>query len=80
MATYHHVTVESEDVVIELVKGAPDVVFSRCSEAGGPFSGAQVPITDARAGLDAANERMGEHGLRVLAFAARWWPKTSWRP
>ena len=71
MATYHHVTVDGQEVVIELVKGAPDVVFARCSQAGGPFSGAQVPIAEARADLDAANERMGEKGLRVLAFAAR---------
>ena len=71
MATYHHVTVDGEEVVIELVKGAPDVVFSRCSQAGGPFSRQQVPMAEARAGLDKANERMGEQGLRVLAFAAR---------
>jgi Ca2+-transporting ATPase len=30
-----------------------------------------VPITEARSGIDAANERMGEQGLRVLSFAAR---------
>ena len=71
MATFHRVTVDGTDVVIELVKGAPDVVIARCSQAGGPFSGAQVPIAEARADLDAANERMGEKGLRVLAFAAR---------
>ena len=35
------------------------------------MSGSQVPIDEARAGIDAANERMGEQGLRVLAFAAR---------
>ncbi len=57
--------------VIELVKGGPDVVLARCSAAGGPLSGSQVPLADARAGIDEANERMGEKGLRVLAFAAR---------
>ena len=31
----------------------------------------QVPIAEARAEIDAANARMGEQGLRVLAFAAR---------
>ena len=57
--------------MIELVKGGPDVVLDRCTQAGGPLSGSQVPIADVRADLDAANARMGEQGLRVLAFAAR---------
>ena len=35
------------------------------------MSDTQVPIADARADIDAANARMGEQGLRVLAFAAR---------
>ena len=52
------------------VKGGPDVVLARCAVSGGPLSGSQVPIGEARAGVDAANERMGEQGLRVLAFAA----------
>ena len=48
-----------------------DVVFARCTHAGGPLSGSQVPIAEVQADLDAANVRMGEQGLRVLAFAAR---------
>ncbi|WP_219635619.1 HAD-IC family P-type ATPase [Nocardioides ungokensis] len=71
MATFHRVTVDGVEQVIELVKGAPDVVIARCSQAGGPLSGSQVPIADARAGIEEANERMGQKGLRVLAFAAR---------
>jgi Ca2+-transporting ATPase len=71
MATFHRVTVDGVEHVIELVKGGPDVVFDRCSESGGPLSGSQVPIADVRAELDAANARMGEKGLRVLAFATR---------
>ena len=71
MATFHRVTIDGEEHLIELVKGGPDVVFDRCSHAGGPLSGSQVPIADVRADLDAANARMGEKGLRVLAFAAR---------
>jgi P-type Ca2+ transporter type 2C len=71
MATFHRVTVDGAEHVIELVKGGPDVVFDRCSHAGGPLSGSQVPIADVRAELDAANAHMGEQGLRVLAFAAR---------
>ena len=71
MATFHRMTVEGVEHVIELVKGAPDVVIARCTQAGGPLSGSQVPMEQARAGIEAANVRMGEKGLRVLAFAAR---------
>ena len=71
MATFHHFPVEQTDHVIELVKGGPDVVLARCTQAGGPLSGSQVPIEQARAGIEAANATMGEKGLRVLAFAAR---------
>ena len=71
MATFHKVRVDGEQHVIGLVKGAPDVVLARCSRAGGPLSGSQVPIDQARHGIEAANGRMGEKGLRVLAFAAR---------
>ena len=71
MATFHRVTLDGAEHVIELVKGAPDVVLARCSMSGGPLSGSQVPIEETRAGIEAANARMGEKGLRVLAFAAR---------
>jgi P-type Ca2+ transporter type 2C len=71
MATFHRVTVDGAEHVIELVKGGPDVVFARCSHAGGPLSGSQGPIAEVQADVDAANARMGEKGLRVLAFAAR---------
>jgi Ca2+-transporting ATPase len=71
MATYHRVPTDGGERVIELVKGGPDVVLARCTRSGGPLSGSQVPIAGARADIDAANERMGEEGLRVLAFAAR---------
>jgi Ca2+-transporting ATPase len=71
MATFHRVTVDGAEHVIELVKGAPDVVLARCSQAGGPLSGSQVPIAEATEGIHEANERMGQKGLRVLAFAAR---------
>jgi Ca2+-transporting ATPase len=71
MATFHRVTLDGAEHVIELVKGAPDVVIARCSQAGGPLSGSQVPFDQARPGVIEANERMGRQGLRVLAFAAR---------
>jgi len=71
MATFHRVTIDGAEHLIELVKGAPDVVIARCTLAGGPLSGSQVPIEQALDGLQEANERMGGKGLRVLAFAAR---------
>ena len=70
MATFHRVTVDGTERVAQLVKGGPDVVLARCTQSGGPLQ-AQVPLAEARAGIDAANARMGEKGLRVLAFAAR---------
>lgn len=71
MATFHRITLDGSEHVVALVKGAPDVVLARCSMAGGPLSGSQVPIEEAHDGIDAANERMGREGLRVLAFALR---------
>jgi P-type Ca2+ transporter type 2C len=71
MATFHRVKVDGADYLIELVKGGPDVVLARCTQAGGPLSGTQVPIEQERPSIEAANRQMGEKGLRVLAFAAR---------
>ena len=71
MATFHQFPVDGRQRVIELVKGAPDVVLARCTDAGGPLSGSQRPIEAERDHIDAANRRMAGKGLRVLAFAAR---------
>lgn len=71
MATFHRATLEGRERLVELVKGAPDTVLARCARSGGPLSPVQVPIDQAQDQIDAANERMGEQGLRVLAFAAR---------
>jgi Ca2+-transporting ATPase len=71
MATFHRLPNDDARRVIALVKGGPDVVLARCVHSGGPLSGAQVPIADARDALDGANARMGEQGLRVLSFAVR---------
>jgi Ca2+-transporting ATPase len=65
------VPIDGVDHIVELVKGAPDVVLARCRLEGGPFSGAQVPIDQARDAIARANQEMGERGLRVLAFAVR---------
>ncbi|MBB3084484.1 cation-translocating P-type ATPase [Geodermatophilus sabuli] len=71
MATFHRVEIDGAHYVVELVKGAPDVVLGRCSTAGGPFRSPAVPIGPERDRIEAANRHMGEQGLRVLAFAAR---------
>jgi Ca2+-transporting ATPase len=70
MATFHRVVLDGAERIVQLVKGGPDVVLARCSEAGGPLRD-QVPIAEARGAIIEANERMGAKGLRVLAFAAR---------
>jgi Ca2+-transporting ATPase len=71
MATFHRVALDGQERLIQLVKGGPDVVLARCSTAGRPLQDTPVPIADARAEIDEANARMGQDGLRVLAFAAR---------
>ncbi|MGB8021825.1 MAG: cation-translocating P-type ATPase [Candidatus Nanopelagicales bacterium] len=71
MATFHHVPVDGVERVVQLVKGGPDVVLARCSHSGIVLGGAQAPIDQTRKDIEAANARMGEKGLRVLAFAAR---------
>jgi P-type Ca2+ transporter type 2C len=51
------------------VKGAPDVVLKRCTHA--LWHGEVVPIATVRDEILAANRKLSERGLRVLAFAAR---------
>jgi Ca2+-transporting ATPase len=51
------------------VKGAPDVVVDRCSQA--LWHGQLVPVGSVREEILAANRQLSERGLRVLAFAAR---------
>jgi P-type Ca2+ transporter type 2C len=74
MATFHdRPTWLSGPVVqrphFESVKGAPDVVLQRCSHA--LWHGEVVPVAAAREEILAANRKLSERGLRVLAFAAR---------
>src|SRR6185503_1057897 len=54
MATFHRVSDAGTERVIQLVKGGPDVVLARCTLSGGPMSGSQLPIDEARAGIDEA--------------------------
>jgi Ca2+-transporting ATPase len=70
MATFHNIRLGDEAINVVLVKGGPDVVLARCTSTG-TVDGEQTPIDQMRQGIDDANARMGEKGLRVLAFAAR---------
>jgi Ca2+-transporting ATPase len=74
MATFHdHPGTMTGGILHEphfaCVKGAPDVVLSRCATA--LWNGRLVPIEDVRDDLLAANQQLSERGLRVLAFASR---------
>jgi Ca2+-transporting ATPase len=71
MATAHRVPFQDETRLVLLVKGAPDVVLSRCSEAATPAAGEFVPVQQAAADIGAANAKLGEEGLRVLSLAFR---------
>ncbi len=69
MATFHNVTGPDGEVLIELVKGGPDVVLKRCATM--LTDDGSVPMADALESVLAANREMSEKGLRVLAFAVR---------
>ena len=67
MATLHPA---GDDGTLLVVKGAPDVVLSRCAAVRG--ADGVEPLDDvARAGLEGENEALGSEGLRVLAVATR---------
>ncbi len=70
MATFHDLPLEGQSRFVQLVKGAPDVVIGRSTEVVGP-GGTPVPMESVRSEVEAANQRLSESGLRVLAFAAR---------
>ena len=70
MSTVHRIPLNGEDRLILLTKGAPDVVLARCTESATGLRSWET-IGDAIEGIDAANERMGSEGLRVLSFAFR---------
>jgi Ca2+-transporting ATPase len=68
MATFHELP-DGAGALVGLVKGAPDVLLGRCSEA--LVDGRRVPIERAEDEIVAANRHLSEQGLRVLAFAAK---------
>ena len=64
MTTIHR----SGDAFIAITKGAPDVLFKRCTHV--LEGGVVVPITDAlRTSMEAQNETMAGRALRVIAVA-----------
>jgi Ca2+-transporting ATPase len=74
MATFHDRTESLAGGILQQphfasVKGAPDVVLERCSQA--LWHGQQIPMATVRDEILAANCDLSGRGLRVLAFAAR---------
>ncbi|MGB9373377.1 MAG: cation-translocating P-type ATPase [Jiangellales bacterium] len=70
MATFHEAPRrDASERVVEAVKGAPDVVLDRCSQA--LWHGEVVPLERVRAEVEAANASLSGRGLRVLSFAVR---------
>ena len=75
MATFHVDDRPGRSHIVELVKGAPDILLARCSTA--LWKGEQVPVAQVRDELLEANASLSEKGLRVLAFAHREFPVAS---
>ena len=78
MATFHESPLDKDGSIVELVKGAPDVVLDRCGSAY--WEGDVVQIEQVREELLSANEEMSARGLRVLSFAIRRFPGDSFDP
>ena len=72
MATFHLAPLDDEDRLIELVKGAPDVILERCTQAY--LDDQVVPIDRIRTTVLDANRELAEQGLRVMSFAIRTFP------
>jgi P-type Ca2+ transporter type 2C len=69
MATFHLAPIEEKLSLVELVKGAPDVLLTRCTTAD--WLGGVVPIDDVADRIQSANDELGARGLRVMSFAYR---------
>jgi P-type Ca2+ transporter type 2C len=73
MATFHHrKPSEGGEEIVELVKGAPDVVLDRCTHA--LWKGENVDMATVRDEILASNRELSEKGLRVLGLAFRRMP------
>ena len=69
MATFQRYDDGSGEVLVEVVKGAPDVILDLSSKA--LWHGEEVPIETVRQELLDANRSLSENGLRVLGLAFR---------
>ena len=69
MATFHTAVLDGREQLVELVKGAPDVLLQRCSTA--LVGDEVVPVERAREQIRAANDALASDGLRVMSFAYR---------
>ena len=64
-------TVEGASTSSSWSRAAPTSCWPAAPTSGGPAERFAGPHRGGAPGIDAANQRMGEKGLRVLAFAAR---------
>ncbi|MCB0917910.1 MAG: cation-transporting P-type ATPase [Actinobacteria bacterium] len=69
MATFHEAVLDGRSVLVELVKGAPDVILERCTRA--TWGEEELPIEGLADRIRDANLEMGRQGLRVMSFAYR---------
>ena len=70
MATFHELEDDGRKVVRCFVKGAPDVLLARSSDAR-DVDGTVIAIDDYRGRVMEENDRLASEGLRVLAVASR---------
>ena len=70
MATFHELEDDGREVVRCFVKGAPDVLLARSTEAR-DVDGSTIPIDDHRDRVMEENDRLAGEGLRVLAVASK---------
>ncbi len=70
MATFHELEDNGRKVVRCFVKGAPDVLLARSSQAR-DVDGSAIPIDDYRDKVMEENDRLAAEGLRVLAVASK---------
>ena len=74
MATFHEAPIDDVPQIVELVKGAPDVLLQRCSTAMWGQGSDEVPIADVADRIKEANDQLARDGLRVMSFAYRTFP------
>jgi len=80
MATFHRLKDENgRDVIRAFVKGAPDQLLARASNALAA-DGQLVPAADMTDRFNAENERLARNGLRVMCVARRDFDPASFDP